>query len=292
MESTVGERYRVSLPDGKTASLDAEHPPKGATSPDGRYEIFEHPQGLRLFDYQSQQEQVIPLEPACPDAEVCYLSGERRIVWRVDSSGFYTTTTRNAYFDERAETNLYFVQVQPLVIVKELAVIRANPWTFSFSPDRRFLAFLNQPDVDNASPKTYNWVTLSLMDLQTLQVRRYTQGWVLRMAGWSPESRRFLLTSSPFGGSNPIVKKLAVGDLCRPPEELIVPTKQTIMETLWLDAQHILMWTAPEEGIPDRYLAGMYLYHLSGSSEPVKIDDLVQDYFQPYGLRHEFVILK
>lgn len=291
-ESTIGERYRLSLPDGKITPLDEEPAPRGATSPDGRYEISDHPQGLRLFDQQSRREQIIPLEPACPDVETCYLTGQRSIVWRLDSSGFYTTSTKNVYFDERAETTLYFVQIEPQVSVEEVAVIRANPWTFSFSPDRQFLAFWNQPDVDNAPQKTYNWVGLSLMDLETLQVRRYTQGWVLRLAGWNPDSRRFLLTSSPFGGPNPIVKRLAVADLCRPPEDLVVPPKQAIMETLWLDTRRVLMWTAPEEGIPDRYLAGMYFYDLSRGSEPVRIDEVVQDYFQPYGLRHEFVILK
>ncbi|MFN7037165.1 MAG: hypothetical protein ACK4SN_12470 [Bellilinea sp.] len=291
-ESMVGERYRVSLPEGEISLLEETPAPKGIPSPDGRFEIADHPQGLRMFDHQSRQEQIISLELACPDPEVCYLTGERSIVWRLDSSGFYTTSTRNAFFDERAETTLYFVQVTPQVMVEERTVIRANPWTFSYSPDRRFLAFWNQPDVDNAPPKTYNWVTLSLMDLQTLQVRRYTQGWALRLAGWSPDSRRFLLVSSPFGGPNPIVRRLVIGDICRPPEELSVPPKQAIMETLWLDTRRVLMWTAPEEGIPDRYLAGMYFYDLSRGSEPIRIDELVQDYFQPYGLRHEFVILK
>ncbi|MCX7976422.1 MAG: hypothetical protein N2646_05045 [Bellilinea sp.] len=184
------------------------------------------------------------------------------------------------------------MQIEPQVTIEKLSLIHANPWTFSFSPDRQFLAFWNQPDVDNAPQKIYNWVTLSLMDLQTLQVRRYTQGWVLRLAGWNPDSRRFLLTSSPFGGPNPIVKRLAIGDICRPPADLAVPPKQTIMETQWLDIQRVLMWTAPEGGIPDRYLAGMYFYNLVRGSEPVRIDDLVQDYFQPYGLRHEYVVLK
>lgn len=291
-ESTIGERYRVSLPDGKITLLEETPVQTGVTSPDGRYTISDHPQGLSLFDRQSRREQVIPLEPACPDPEVCYLTGQRSIVWRLDSSGFYTTTTRNAYYDERAETTLYFVQVEPQVTIEELSLIHANPWTFSFSPDRQFLAFWNQPDVDNAPQKTYNWVSLSLMDLQTQQVRRYTQGWVLRLAGWNPDGRRFLLTSSPFGGPNPIVKRLAVADLCRPPEDLAVPPKQAIMEAQWLDTRRVLMWTVPEDGIPDRYLAGMYLYDIDRANEPVQIDDLVQDYFQPYGLRREYVILE
>lgn len=290
-ESTVGERYRVSLPDG-TITLVRESPaPQTSRSPDGRYDIFEIPQGLRLLDRKSGEEQLISLAPACPDIEVCYLTGGRSIIWRVDSSGFFTTSARNAYFDERAETILYFVQVDPVVKVVKAVEVRANPATFSYSPDRRFLAFWNQPDVDNAPPKTYNWVTLKLMDLQTFQERRYTQGWVLRLVHWSPDSRRFLLSSSPFGGPNPITKNLAVGDLYRPPEELIVPPKQVIMQARWLDKRRVVMWTAPEDGIPERYLAGMYFYDLALGRDPLKIDDVVQDYAQLYGLRYEMVVL-
>ncbi len=291
-ESTVGERYRVSLPDGSIALLeDTSAPYETSLSPDARFTVSPHPQGLSLVDRQSGFEKMIPLEPACPNSEVCYLSGGRQLIWRVDSSGFYTLAAKNAYFDERAETTLYFVQVQPAVIVEELALLRANPATFSFSPDRRFLSFWNQPDVDHAPPKTYNWVTLSLLDLQTLAIRRYAQGWVLRLADWNPDSRRFLLTSSPFGGPNPIVKRLMLGNTCHPPEELAVPPKQIIMETRWLDDQRALMWTAPEDGIPDRYPAGMFLYNLGVGNEPLKIDDLVQDSTQPYGVRRDFVLL-
>jgi len=64
------------------------------------------------------------------------------------------------------------------------------------------------------------------------------------------------------------------------------------MEAQWLDTRRVWWWTVPEDGIPDRYLAGMYLYDIDRANEPVQIDDLVQDYFQPYGLRREYVILE
>ena len=302
--NTVGERFRVSLPDGQVETIapDASSPVAGGEgaftqnlpviSPDGRFEVFTHPQGVLMRDHQNGEEQVIALEPACPDPEVCYLTGDRAVIWRPDSSGFYTFAAKNAYFDQRAETNFFFVQTTPSIRVEKLTVIRANPWTFSFSPDIRFLAFLNQPDVDNAPPKMYNWVTLTLMDLEQNAQRRYTAGWVLRLPAWNPDSRRFLLTYSPFGGPNPIVKQLALGDVCRPPRELVSVPGQMIMETRWLDTERFLMWTAPQSGIPNRYIAGMYLYDLRSGDEPMEIDGLVQDYDQPYGMRREFVLLK
>jgi len=67
---------------------------------------------------------------------------------------------------------------------------------------------------------------------------------------------------------------------------------QMIMETRWLDTERFLMWTAPQSGIPNRYIAGMYLYDLRSGDEPMEIDGLVQDYDQPYGMRREFVLLK
>ncbi|MCX7976421.1 MAG: hypothetical protein N2646_05040 [Bellilinea sp.] len=83
-ESTIGARYRISLPDGKRIPLTEEATPAAATSPDGRYTISDHPRGLRLFDRQNTREQVIPLAQACPDSEVCYLTGQRSIVGRLD----------------------------------------------------------------------------------------------------------------------------------------------------------------------------------------------------------------
>lgn len=302
--NTVGERFRVSLPDGRVdpMALNDSPLPQGdegtfrhnlpVISPDRRFEVLPHPQGVLLRDRQNGEERVVALEPACPDPEVCYLTGDRMITWRLDSTGFYTFAAKNAYFDQRANTTVYFVEVDTPIKVEVLAVLHANPATFSMSPDRRFLPFWNQPDVDNAPQKTYNWVTLTLLDLDENVQRRYTAAWSLRLSSWNPDSRRFLLTYSTFGGPNPIVNRLALGDICRPPLELVSVPDQVIMGTHWLDTERFLMWTAPKSGISDRYTAGMYFYDLRSGDKPIEIDGLVQNYDQPYGTRIEFVPLK
>ena len=59
----------------------------------------------------------------------------------------------------------------------------------------------------------------------------------------------------------------------------------------WLDDQHFLAWTFPDDGIPDVYFSGLYFYSLDQGVDPIKIDNLLQDFSDPYGMESQVLIL-
>lgn len=300
----ITQRYRVNLENAQAAALTQPEYQRRyfpalqsrsgiaqSVSPDERFEVLEFSDGLMVVNRSTGVRTVVALPPACPDDDVCYLTGRRWIRWLPDSSAFLTSAAKSAHFDQRAETSLYRVRVDPQISLEDETVVRANPATFLFSPDVRYLAYWNQPDIDNAPTSLYNWVTLWLMDVEERQPRQYTSAWALRLAGWNPDGQRFLLTFSPRGGGNPIMTRLAVGSICQPPVELPVAERQTILRATWLDTERFLLWTAPASGIPDRYESGLYFYNLKDGGAPLRIAGVVQDYFRPYGMRQEVVVL-
>lgn len=300
----ISQRYRVDLASAQVVALtqseyERRYFPAFSTSggsvlslsPDGRFEIRDHHEGVVVIDRITNRQTPVALPPACPE-EGCYLTGSRWFHWLPDSSAFLTSAAKSAHFDERAETSLFRVRVDPQVGLEAETIVRANPLSFVFSPDSRFLSYLNQPDIDTAPSSLYNWVTLWLMDIEEMQPRQYTSAWLLRLASWNPDGQRFLLTYSPHGGANPVMARLAVGSICQPPVELQVAERQTIQHATWLDTERFLLWMAPSSGIPNRYESGLYFYNLKTGSAPVRIAGVIQDYDKPYGTRQEVVVLR
>ncbi len=137
-----------------------------------------------------------------------------------------------------------------------------------------------------------NWVTLYLMNVQEGQPRRYAAEYVLRLISWSPDNQHFLYMYSPVGGANLVPSQLALGNVCQPPQDLPVPEGTLISEVQWLDDSRFLAWTAPTDGISNRYTASLYLYSLAEEGQLVHIDDLVRDIERPYGLQSQVIVLE
>jgi len=260
-------------------------------SPDGAHMTFQVEKGLAVVDARSRSIQELALENPCAG---CYWGPRLPVTWQPDGRGFFTTTSLNDYYDQRAETTLVQVQLEPELKPETVVVIHANPFTFHFSPDYRYLSYWNQPERDDidAGKGQMNWVSLYLMDLQDLQHRRYAEEFGLRLDSWSPDSQRFLYIYSPVGGPNLDRRMLSLGNVCQPPKELPVPAGSIIKETLWLDSNRFLAWTLPADDIPDRYPSGLYLYRLDAENLPIHIDDVVIDLSEPYGSLRQVVVLK
>jgi hypothetical protein len=259
-------------------------------SPDGSRMALQVEDGLAIVDAQSIQVQQIPLINPCATTG-CYSGGPFMVIWQPDSMSFYTLTYRNDYFDSRAETALHLIQLEPAFNSKIFRVIHAAPWTFSFSPNRQILSYWNQADLDTPEGDL-NWVTLYLIDLQQDQPGRYTAEFLLRLIGWSPDGQRFLYSYSPFRGPSPIAERLALGCVCQPPMDLWVPEGEAIGHVRWYDSTRFLAWTLPSEGIPKRYITGLYMYSLAGGRQPTHIDDQLQDRGEPYGMQSQVVVLE
>ena len=259
-------------------------------SQDGGLIAFQAESGLAVIDSQTGSIQTVALDNPC-EKSGCDWGGYLSVIWLPNNQSFYTLTSKNDFFDVRAETALQLVRLKPVLKTEIVQVIHANPFTFRFSHDRQILSYWNQPDLDTGK-KNLNWVILYLMDLQEAQPRRYAAGFVLRVNAWSPDNQHFLYTYSPFGGANPVSKRLALGNICQPPRELPVPEDQLIEQAQWLDELRFLAWTVPADGIPDRYNAGLYLYSSTVDGEPVHIVDLVRDYDKPYGMGSQVVVLE
>jgi hypothetical protein len=262
----------------------------GSYSPDGHYIASQVESGLAVIDSQSGNIQTVVIENPCEQSG-CDWGGRLSVIWSPNNQSFYTLTSKNDYFDLRAETTLQLIRMQPVLTAEIVQVIHANPFTFIFNDDRRILSFWNQPDLDTEEG-SLNWVSLYLMDLQEAQPRCYTAGFVLRVNAWSPDNQRFLYTYSPFGGANPVFNRFALGNVCQPPQELPVPDDQLIEQVKWIDDIRFLASTVPADGITTRYNAGLYLYSLTGVGEPVHVVDLVRDYDKPYGMQSQVVVLE
>ncbi len=262
-----------------------------AYSPDGAHMTLQVEKGLAVVDANNGGIQVLALENPCED---CYWGPRLQVNWQPDGRGFITTTSLNDYFNPRAETTLIQVRLEPELKPESLAVIHANPFTFNFSPDYRYLSYWNQPDLDeiDSGKGEANWVSLYLMDLQGAQPIRYAEEFGLRLDSWSPDNQRFLYIYSPSGGPNLDRRMLSLGDVCQPPQELPVPAGSIIDETLWVDASRFLAWTLSAEGIPERYPSGLYLYRLDAENLPIHIDDVVIDLTDPYGSQKQVVVLR
>jgi len=214
--------------------------------------------------------------------------------WLTDSQSFYALQSINDNYDERAKATLSLVRLKPEPRIETITTIHANLGTIHFSPDRHYLTFWNQADVENIekNPEKMNWVMMYWMDLQVKQPKRYMylSKYVLRNIAWHPDNLRFLLTYGAIGGANLVNDHLALGSICQPPRELPVPTGSIVYQTQWLGANQFLARTVPSDGIGIQYEIGLYLYNLADNSAPVHIDDLVQD-FQDPGLNQSQVVV-
>lgn len=260
-------------------------------SPDGAYMALQVDQGLAVIDSQDGSMQFLTLENPCQD---CYWGPRLPIVWHADSKRFFTSTSLNDYFDRRAETSLIQVRLGSTLETELMVVIRANPFTLDFAPDFAYLSYWSQPDWDSvdASEEKMNWVSLYLMDLESLEIVLYQEQFGLRLSSWNPDSQRFLYTYSSVGGPNLDRKRFSLGSVCQQSQQMPVPAGVIISEVLWLDDGRFLAWTLPEEGIPDRYASGLYLYGLGMEGLPLLIDEIPVHQTEPYGAIRQVVVLE
>ncbi len=262
-----------------------------AYSPDSAYMAFQVENGLIVIDANSTRRQELNLESPCED---CYWGPRLPVIWQADSKGFFTSTSLNDHFNQQAETSLMQVALGSELKAETLTVIRANPYTFNFSPDDRYLSYWNQPDWDEieADESLMNRVTLNVMDLQNLQNSSYAEQYGLRLNSWSPDNQHFLYTYSSMGGPNLDRKMFSLGNICQPSTMLPVPAGLMIDKTQWLDASRFLAWTLPSDGIPDRYTSDLYWYSLDTQVQPVLIDRVGIDIYDPYGSQRQVVVLE
>jgi hypothetical protein len=60
----------------------------------------------------------------------------------------------------------------------------------------------------------------------------------------------------------------------------------------WLNTARFLAWILPEEGVPDHYKSGLYLYGLAGDKIPIHIDGITFYQTEPYGVSQHIVVLE
>jgi hypothetical protein len=259
-------------------------------SPDSAHMALQVESGLAVVDANSRNIQQLALENPC---EGCYWGPRLPVIWGPDGRGFFTTTSMDDRFDQRAETTLIKVDLKAELKPETAAVIHANPFTFQFSPSFRYFSYWNQPEFDDidAGEAEMNWVSLYLMDRQDLRSVLYGEEFGLRVSSWSPDSQHFLYTFSSVGGPNLDRRMFSLGNVCQPPRELPVPAGSIIDETKWLDVNHFLAWTLPADGIPDRDTSGLYLYRLGAENPPIHIDDILVVQTEPYGGLRQVVVL-
>jgi hypothetical protein len=258
-------------------------------SPDSRYIVNQVESGLLIINLDSLSQSFVPVENPCK-SNGCYWGGYIPLYWSPDSQSLVAVTSSNDYFDQRAKTTLNWISINSSEITRQIT-INANPSTIGFSPDHTYLTYWNQDDLDSAG-KDPNHVSLNLLDLETGNVNNYATEYLLRLQGWSPNNSHFLYSYSRYGGPNPIPKLLALGSICNPPVGLFVPTRQVVDHIRWLDNHHFLAWTLPDDGIPDVYYSGLYLYSLDQGVDPVFIDSILQSSSDPYGMESQVLILK
>ena len=295
-----GTLHLIDLPGGTvTRSIPVRLPadPWGFTdpvySPDSTRLAFSVESGIAIVNVEQGVMVEAPVQNTCLAENECFWTDSLPVIWLPDGNSFYTLQSINDYFDERAETTLSRVYVDRAVQVETIAVIRANQ-TITFSPDRSVLTYWNQPDIDRLEQGIgdMNRVTLYLMDVEEGEPHRYIEAYVLRVMGWHADNQRFLYYYSPRGGPNPVTSQLAVGNICQPPQELSEPPNTIVNRAHWLRGDRFLVWTLPADGIPNRWVSGLYLYDLAKGSEPVHIGDLLQNGEDPYGLQDQVVILR
>jgi hypothetical protein len=82
--------------------------------------------GFAVIDVLTGTVQVVPMKNTCvPDS--CYWTDYLPVYWLPDSRSFYTLTTINDYWDERSETTLSQVHVEPVPVVETITLIHAHP---------------------------------------------------------------------------------------------------------------------------------------------------------------------
>jgi hypothetical protein len=263
-------------------------------SPSGAYAAMPVEAGFAILDTQAGTLREVPFENTCRLSDSCTLNPALSIHWLPDEQSFVTFATTNDHFDERAETTIARVHVEPALRVETVTTVRANPQTFEFSPDGRYLSYWNQPDTD--TPDTglgrLNWVSLYLIDLQERLPVRYVEGRTLRVLAWAPDGEHFL-----YGYA---AERLVFGSVCRPPRTLPVPAGRLPIpargyahgEVQWLGPDRFLLRTLPADGVPSRYNIGLYLYALGQAGQPLHIDDLIQDSVKPYGTQLQVIVLQ
>ncbi len=253
-------------------------------SPDGKYAAWNSENGFAIVNTETGELQEIALKNTCLP-ETCYWTDFMPVFWLPDSRSFYTLTTINDFFDERAETTLHQVFIEPEPRVETVTVIHANTWSFYFSPDRRSVSYWNQPDPDTldtpAGRKTMNWITFYLMDLEQLEPRHYMAEFSLRNLGWSPNNQQFTASFSPQGGSNQRMVQMALGDICQPPKSIDMPRNTSYQRIRWIDEERLLAWGVSNMGSP----SGEYLYffRLGQQGEPILLGDVAPNPYEPIG---------
>ncbi|MFN2215305.1 MAG: hypothetical protein ACK2TS_00020, partial [Anaerolineales bacterium] len=300
----TGLNYQNGTPDGKIILVDIPSLNKNEFplslsaspwslaaplySPDGSYVVNQVESGLVITDLGSLSQMFVSIENSC-ESNGCYWGGYIPLIWSPDSQSIIAITSINDYFDKRAETTLNWVLVDSGEISRQVT-IHANPFTIGFSNDQKQLAFWNQDDLDTANQDP-NLVSLNLLDLETGSETNYASEYLLRIQGWDPDNSHFLYSFSRYGGANPTPKLLALGSTCHTPLGLFVPNQQIIDHVRWLDTRHFLAWTLPDNGIPDVYYSGLYLYSLDQGVDPVIIDSILQNSSDPYGMGSQVLIL-
>ena len=141
-------------------------------------------------------------------------------------------------------------------------------------------------------PEIMNQVTLWLRDMDSGTAIQYTQAFLLRIMSWSPDSHRFIFTYSQIGGANPQPDQLAVGNICLPCQDLVVPKGGILDRVEWLDESRFLAWTLPSDGISSQYFKGLYLYNLTQGITPQHIADLYHNLDDPYGQMDQVVMIE
>ena len=262
-------------------------------SPDGGHLAFNDETGLGIVDNATGSLQSIQIENTCLVENNCQWTDYLPVYWKTDGSSFYTTQTINDYFDERAQTLLSQVFIEPVLYSEAITTIHANPHTFLFSPDRSILTYWNQPDIESIeqNPDQMNRVTLFLLDVNSLKTVQYSQTFLLRLKAWNPDSQRFLFSYSINGGANPNPDQLALGNICQSSQALVMPKSSFANQIEWLSESRFLAWTLPSEGISNQYHTGLYLYDLEKGASPQQIANLFQDMDDPYGDLDQVVVI-
>lgn len=262
-------------------------------APDGSRVAYNSAGGIEIADVTHNGVMLAPLANTCLAENNCYWTDSQPVFWLPDSRSFYSLQSINDYFDSRAEATLSRVYTEQAGAIETIGVVRANPLTIGFSPDRSVLTYWNHPDADSLETGRgdMNWDVLHLMSLQQRQPRQYAAEYVLRLLQWHPDNRHFLYIFSPAGGANPVTTRLALGDICSPPRFLPAAEDMVINQARWLRGNRFLAWALPASGISDRYASRLLLYDVAEGGAPTVIADLIQQQSEPYGIQEQVVVL-
>jgi len=185
-------------------------------SPDGQWMALYHPNELVLARPDGSEARVVFQYP--PDFRYTMVGPE--IVWKPDSSGFYTVSASGPPGSPDSMT-VWFIPVAGRP-VKQMSY--TGPYGAHLSPDGRKVAYL----YDQHEPIDVHVVTADGKDTT------YDSYSKVGFMGWAPDSKHFLLDLSKDG-------RLRVPYLCAVGEQ---PVKLTdtddALPVVWIDAQRVL----------------------------------------------------